>query len=144
MIVEVFYSFHHKNLYCRFDVEDFYFKFDVEDCWLFFILFILRIYSADLILRISISKFDVDDFFSELFNQRLLQDVRLEALKVLFQNNFQIFNAQATRYALSSTFHQFCQPKSSFFMRETAVKWISFFLEFLMLYEVYTNAKIEL
>ena len=32
MIVDVFYSFHHKNLYCRFDAEDFYFKFDVEDC----------------------------------------------------------------------------------------------------------------
>ena len=32
-------------------------------------------------------------------------------------------------------FHQFCIPKSSCFMRETAVKQISFFLEMLMLYE---------
>ena len=49
--------------YCRFDVEDFYFKFDVEDCWFFFILFILRIYSADLMLKISISNLMYMTFF---------------------------------------------------------------------------------
>ena len=46
---------------------------------------------------------------------------------------------QTLRTALSSNVHQFCKPKSSCFMRERAVKRISFFLEFLMLYEVYSN-----
>ena len=55
----------------------------------------------------------------------------------LFRKKFQTFYARAARSAISPNVHQFCQPKSSFFMRETAVKWISFFLEFLMLYEVY-------
>ena len=36
MIVEVFYSFHHKNLHFRFDIVDFYFKFDVDDFFLNF------------------------------------------------------------------------------------------------------------
>ena len=49
-----FYSFHYENLvYCRFDVEDFCFK------------------------------FDVDDYFFELFNQRFVQDVRLKALSLV-------------------------------------------------------------
>ena len=33
--------------------------------------------------------------------------------------------------------HKFCKPKTSCFMRETAVKRISFSLQFLMLHEVF-------
>ena len=40
-------------------------------------------------------------------------------------------------------FLQFCILKSSYFMRETAVKRISFLLEMLLLYEVYKGFQME-
>ena len=40
-----------------------------------------------------------------------------------------------------SNVHQFCIAKSSCLMRKTTVKRISFFLEILMLYEVYSGGK---
>ena len=46
----------------------------------------------------------------------------------LFRRDFQTLNARAVRAELSSNVHQYCKPKSSCFMRETAVKQISFFL----------------
>ena len=55
----------------------------------------------------------------------------------LFPRDFQTLNARAARAALSLNIHQFFRPKSSCLMHETDVKRISFFLEFLMLYEVY-------
>ena len=42
---------------------------------------------------------------------------------------WQTLNARPVRTTLSSNVQQFCKPKSSFFMREKAVKRISFFLE---------------
>ena len=48
----------------------------------------------------------------------------------LFQRDFQTLNAHTEIAALSSNAHEFCKPKSSYFMRETAVKRIS------LLYEV--------
>ena len=53
-----------------------------------------------------------------------------------FRRDFQTLNARAARTALSSNVHQFCKPKSSCFMRERAVKRISFFLNSFMLYEL--------
>ena len=38
---------------------------------------------------------------------------------------FETLNSRAARAALSSNVHQFCKPKSSCFLRETAVKQIS-------------------
>ena len=51
--------------------------------------------------------------------------------------DFQTLNARAARAAHFSNVHQFYKPNCICFMRETAVERISFFLEFLMLYEVY-------
>ena len=64
-------------------------------------------------------------------------EIRLTGKTTLFERDFQTLNVRAARAALSSHVHQFFKPKSSRFMRETAVKRISFFLEFLKLYEVY-------
>ena len=55
---------------------------------------------------------------------------------ILFRRDFQTLKERAARAGPSSNVHQFCIPKSSCFMRETA-KRISFFLEILMLYGVY-------
>ena len=60
-------------------------------------------------------------------------------MKSVFQRVFQTLNARAARTTLFSNIHLFCIPKSSCFMNETAVKRISFFLESLMLYEVYNS-----
>ena len=57
----------------------------------------------------------------------------------LFRRNFQFLNTRASRPTFSSNVHQLYKPKSRCFMCETAVKRISFILEFLMLYEVYQD-----
>ena len=44
--------------------------------------------------------------------------------------------AQTARKHINLNVYQFYILKSSYFQRETAVKWMSFFLEILMLYEV--------
>ena len=61
----------------------------------------------------------------------------------LFRKDSQTFNTLPARSVISSSVHQFCKPKSSCFMRETAVKRIGFFLEFLILYEVYISEEIQ-
>ena len=61
-------------------------------------------------------------------------EIRFTEKTALFRKGFQTLNARPERTALSSNVDQFCKPKSSCFVRGTAVKRISFFLEFLMLY----------
>ena len=63
--------------------------------------------------------------------------IRFMGKFTLIRRDFQTLNAGPARTAFSLNVHQFCKPKYSCFMRETAVKRIPFFLEFLMLYEVY-------
>ena len=53
----------------------------------------------------------------------------------LISKRFSNFEHTTSKNCLSSNAHQFCKPKYSCLMRETAVKRISFFLE---LYEVYS------
>ena len=48
-----------------------------------------------------------------------------------------IFKLSMLEQQDSSNVHQVCTPKSNNFLRETAVKRISIFLEILMLYEAY-------
>ena len=64
-------------------------------------------------------------------------DIRFTGKTTLFLRNYQIFNVRAARATLSSNAHHVCTPKSKNFLRDTAVTRISFFLEILMLYEVY-------
>ena len=65
--------------------------------------------------------------------------IRFTGKTTLFQRYFQTLNTWAAITTFSSNVHQFCKPKSSCFMRETAVKRIQFFLEFFMLHEVYDS-----
>ena len=64
-------------------------------------------------------------------------DISFPVKTALFRRDFQALKTREARTALSSNGYHFYKPKSSCFMRETPVKRISFFLEFLMLYEVY-------
>ena len=64
-------------------------------------------------------------------------EIRFTWKTTFFWRDFQTLNSRPAVTALSSNVRQFCKPKSSCFMRETAVKRISFFLEFLIVYEVY-------
>ena len=66
-------------------------------------------------------------------------EIRFTGKTTLFWSAFQTLNTRAGRTALYSNVHQCCKPKSRYSMCETAVKRISFFLEFLMLYEVYPS-----
>ena len=68
-------------------------------------------------------------------------EIRLTGQTTLFRRDFQTLSARAARATLSLNAHQVCTPKSNNFLRETAVKRISFFLEILMLYEVYICLK---
>ena len=63
-------------------------------------------------------------------NARNMKSV-LRAILPYFERDLRHLNTRAARTALSSNFDQFCKPKLSCFMRETAVKRVSFFLEFL-------------
>ena len=69
-------------------------------------------------------------------------EIRFTRKTTLFRRDFQNLYARATRTALSSNIHQFWIPKFNFFVSETAVKRISFYLEILRLYEVYFQQKI--
>ena len=57
-----------------------------------------------------------------------------------FLNGFRILNARAARFDFISMIDHFCKPKSSCFLRETAVKRIAFFVYFSLLYVVYRHA----
>ena len=60
----------------------------------------------------------------------------------LISKGVQTLNAGTARATLPLNVNQVCTPKSNNFLRETTVKRISFFLEILMLYEVYSNVQI--
>ena len=51
-------------------------------------------------------------------------EIRFTGKTTLFRGDFQTLNARAARTAFSSNVQQFFKPKSSCFMRETAVKRI--------------------
>ena len=65
-------------------------------------------------------------------------EIRFTGKTTLFWRNFQTLKARTARATLSSNVHQVCTPKSNNFLSDTTVTRISFFLEILMLYEVYT------
>ena len=56
-------------------------------------------------------------------------EIHFTGKTTLFRRYFQTLNALAARATLSSNVHQFCIPKSSLFMRETAMKRVSMFYE---------------
>ena len=53
--------------------------------------------------------------------------IRFTSKTTRFQMDFQVLNARAARFDINSNVHLVYKPKSSCFMRETAVKRISFF-----------------
>ena len=99
-----------------------------------------------MIAYFQVWKFEVRTLFQVLYRPHTYSsekckeyEIRFMDKTTLFRRDFLNLNKRAARTALSSNVHEFCKPKSSCFMREMAVTRISFSLELLMLYEVYTN-----
>ena len=95
MIVDVFYSFHHKNLCCRFDAEDFYFKFDAEECWVFLLWeSILQIWYWGFLLQIWCRWFFSEFWWDKcdvVFNLSFKTDVEVSNYNLKFFLNISRF-----------------------------------------------------
>ena len=85
--------------------------------------------TVSLILKLSAAFVTKFGQHTTLKNARNIASVS-KAKSAQFQYNFQVLNARAARVDIISNVHQIFKQKCSCYMRETAVKRISFFVHF--------------